>query len=479
MIRYTNDIKIDPNEYALVSYAKRFPIEIIDELARTDSSNEKIEILVNALTQNLALKTGLELCYSPRVKFGIKQIPVWKPATASAFHCERILKDLQLFVNREVTGNAAVSKLKDILEIAEPQDALFIERIISRDMKCGINSGLINKASKRALGFELIPEFPVMLCSAFDSSKISEWPFPCFVQTKMDGMRIAAIVTPNNITYHTRNGNSFDDDPTSVTSFIRSYIQHSVLFNNSFGLKLDWSSFALDGEMVVMSLDLKSIAPRKEGNGVLTRLIRGTSTPEDRKRLRFIVWDIIPLEQFNSGEWKMPYNSRYQLLSELISFALDNADCIEETCPVRVVKTSFVYNLDSAMKIYNEELESGNEGVIIKSNTGHWKSSRVKWQMKLKAEIEMDAKIVSCIEGTGKYEGMLGSFVCEATDERGVIRFNVGTGFTDKDRVDFWINKPLDKIVNVRYNEIITSSDGTRSLFLPVFVEVRNDVGPF
>lgn len=170
---------------------------------------------------------------------------------------------------------------------------------------------------------------------------------------------------------------------------------------------------------------------------------------------------------------QFPYEARYKLLEKVLNedSGLSN---------IHLVKSIIVSNYLDAIRLFEEELKSGNEGVIVKSLNNIWAFQRSKTQIKIKAELEMDAKIVDVVEGTGKYEGMLGSFVCEATDELGPIVFNVGSGLTDEDRRQFWEDKPIGKTINVKYNEIISSSGySPRSLFLPIFVEVRSDVGPF
>jgi ATP-dependent DNA ligase len=460
-------ITLDPSVYGKLSYGKRFPIEIVDELEATPSSNDKVEILKKALVENAGFRKGVELCYSPRIKFYIRQIPDYIPAKASAYHCVRILDDLKLFYNRLVTGSAAVEKLRNILEIAEPQDAEFISRIVQRDLGCGVSGGLINKAAKAVKLGEIIPEFPVMLCSAFDKEKLENFEFPAIAQTKMDGMRVAAVVGNGTVNYFTRNGNSFEDDPAALSNYI--------LFDVGAKCPAQGGGFVLDGEMLVVNKDGKPVT-RKEGNGVLTRLIRGTSTPEERNRVRFVVWDIILLQSFWEGEWKARYADRLSFLKTAVQAANDASGLDLVT----VVKTELVNNHRDAMTLFNEELANGNEGIILKSVNGIWKNARPKWQLKMKAELEMDAVIVGVQEGTGKYEGKLGALICRAEDKDGPIEFNVGSGFDDAEREEFWKNQPIGQVVNVKYNEIISSKgDGPRSLFLPIFVEVRSDVGPF
>jgi ATP-dependent DNA ligase len=76
-------------------------------------------------------------------------------------------------------------------------------------------------------------------------------------------------------------------------------------------------------------------------------------------------------------------------------------------------------------------------------------------------------------DGTGKYEGMLGALVCESED--GIIKVKVGSGFNDEDRKKIKKQDVLGKVVAVKYNARIRSKHEDESLFLPIFVEIRED----
>jgi hypothetical protein len=66
---------------------------------------------------------------------------------------------------------------------------------------------------------------------------------------------------------------------------------------------------------------------------------------------------------------------------------------------------------------------------------------------------------------------MLGAILCESAD--GVIKVSVGSGFNDGQRNQG--DELVGKIVAVKYNARITNKEGDQSLFLPIFIEVRND----
>jgi hypothetical protein len=56
-----------------------------------------------------------------------------------------------------------------------------------------------------------------------------------------------------------------------------------------------------------------------------------------------------------------------------------------------------------------------------------------------------------------------------------IVKVNVGSGFNDAQRKQYWKENLVDKIVAVKYNARIKNKQGEESLFLPVFVEIRDD----
>jgi ATP-dependent DNA ligase len=137
------------------------------------------------------------------------------------------------------------------------------------------------------------------------------------------------------------------------------------------------------------------------------------------------------------------------------------------------VTSTIVQTLDEAQEIFQGYLADGYEGIILKDGSGEWEDKRSKTQIKFKGELECDLKIVAVEEGTGKAAGMLGAIVCESAD--GVVKVNVGSGFTDANRKQYWKENIVDKIVAVKYNARIKNKTGEESLFLPVFIELRDD----
>ena len=102
-----------------------------------------------------------------------------------------------------------------------------------------------------------------------------------------------------------------------------------------------------------------------------------------------------------------------------------------------------------------------------------WQDKRVKHQIKFKGELECDLKVVGFEPGTGKYVGKLGALICESDD--GIIKVKVGSGFNDEDRESIKEQDVIGKVVAVKYNARIRSKSEDESLFLPIFLEIRQD----
>jgi len=140
---------------------------------------------------------------------------------------------------------------------------------------------------------------------------------------------------------------------------------------------------------------------------------------------------------------------------------------------IHLVESKSVGSFEEAQKIFEEYLAQGQEGIILKDMSGVWEDKRVKTQVKFKAELDCDLKVIGIQPGTGKYEGLVGALLCESED--GIIKVDVGSGLSDFDRKEFTTNSPVGKIVAVVYNARIKNKQGEESLFLPRLVEVRED----
>lgn len=146
-------------------------LAILNELANEPSINAKVAILQRE-KGNTTLKAVFEAAYNPMVTYGIKQIPVYKATGDCDLICS-VFAIKEHLASRLYTGSAASNFLQGLLEESSEDDAIVLERIIQRDLRCGTSDSL---ASRVWAG--LVPTFDVMLAH----KDISGIHYPAFAQ---------------------------------------------------------------------------------------------------------------------------------------------------------------------------------------------------------------------------------------------------------------------------------------------------------
>jgi hypothetical protein len=417
----------------------------LNQLAAEPSRNAKIAML-EANKSNELLREVVRLTLDPFTQFYQRKIPVYKTSD-TVTSLQNALGGLYDLSSRTVTGNAAIEYLRMLLSSVSADDAKVLERIIDKSLDCGVNSSTANK-----VWMGLIKEYPVMLCSPFEQRLVDKIKFPAYVQLKMDGMRFNAIVRDGKCEFRSRNGKEIQLLGNLEQEFIKLAGNVDCVF---------------DGELLVMMPGDDQFVDRQTGNGILNKANKGTISAEQAALVHATVWDVIPYVLFGDGYCGSPYSTRFSSLKKLV-------DTIPpENKKIWLVSSDMVENIDQANAKFEEYLGLGLEGIILKDGSGAWEDKRAKHQIKFKGELECDLKIVAVEEGTGKYEGMLGAIVCESAD--GIVKVNVGSGFNDEHRKTLKEKDLLGKIVAVKYNTRIQNKSGDESLFLPIFVEVRED----
>ena len=414
--------------------------DILEELA-SDNSRLFKQALLEKHKDNEVLKEVFRLAYDPFTQFYIRKIPTYTRNTGKMdgqLTLQLAMPQLGMLSTRQVTGNAGIDFLADLLSRLNDKDAQVFERIIGKDLKVGCSASTANKVWPY-----LIAEYPCMLCSQFDQKIVDKLKFPAMVQLKMDGMRFNAIIKDGAVAFRSRNGKEINLLGNLEQEFIEMSRGQNVVF---------------DGELVVS--DKGVLLDRQTGNGILNKAVKGTISDLEAHKVNATVWDIIPYEHFIAGKGTVDYGVRFAILQTM---SLPRK--------VHLVEHRMVGNFDEAQAIFEKYLSEGQEGIILKDLRGKWEDKRSKGQIKMKGELECDLKIVGIQEGTGKYVGKVGAYLCESAD--GIIKVDVGSGFKDDQRtID---NGVIGKIVAVKYNVRIKNKQGEESLFLPIFLEIRED----
>jgi ATP-dependent DNA ligase len=413
-------------------------LQILHQLEAASGRLEK-EAILKAHATDPVFKEVCRLTLDPLVNFYIKKLPeagVAREGTDTWTLSEALESIKTHLATRALRGNAATTHVHRLLTCLEPEDREVLRRVLGRNLKCGVSEATVEK-----IWPDLKLSYPCMLVSPLDSK--TKIKFPCVVQTKMDGMRFNAHVQSGHVAFKSRAGKELDLSGLPIEADFQ---------------KLPDGVY--DGELLVANCD------RKTGNGILTKFQKGTGTPAAGRDIHARVWDVIPSADFAKGVYSVGYIQRFRILS----------GTLKAEHPTRIILVQAwldVSSIEEVQEIYKEQLSCGEEGVILKDPQGPWEDKRVKHQVKMKAELEADLRVTGFLPGSGKYEGKIGSLLVESAD--GKVKSAVGTGLDDEER-SCDPSEFLGKIVAVKYNALIDDKKtGLKSLFLPVFVEVRDD----
>jgi hypothetical protein len=399
------------------------------------------EAILKENASNELLKKVINLALNPFIHYNIKKIP--KPSVdifTEPKDLDTALNDLNSLVNRTYTGNAASQYLSKLLGSLSTDNQAVLIKVVLKDLDCGVNVSTVNRVWPN-----FIPDYPCMLCEPFSAKLADKIKFPAVAQHKLDGMRFNALLHGGKVEFRARSGKLID-------------LSGSPLETKFASLGLDRVVF--DGELLALD-SAGNVLPRQTGNGIISKAQKGTATKEDLSKISCVLWDYIPLKDFKAGKSELAYSERFSKLKLAV-----------KESNLEIVTSFDINNIDEAQELSTLLIKEGHEGIILKDCSGIWENKRVKHQLKFKAELECDLIVTEISEGTGKYTGMIGALVCESAD--GMLKVNV-SGLTDAQRASD-IYDFIGKVVSVKYNAKIKDSvKGTWSLFLPRFVEVRDD----
>lgn len=417
--------------------------EMVERLRSTTSRNEKEAILKEY--NNDYILDFLYCVYCPYIDYGVRDISDTRLAKAkSNDNYTDYIDLLDKLDSRELSGNAALGAIKHFKETHSADEIAVLEMCINRTIGAGVSITTINKVHN-----DYIPVFTVMLAQQLDIENLNKDKL-YVIEEKMDGVRFEAITNADKCILYTRNGN----------------IAHIPSIENELS-----TLCAVKPETLVLSLEITG-KDRKSVSGTINKFLKGTATKEDEQDLVANVFDVNYAADFEKQVCNMRLYARRMILDVL--FEDFESDIVRRVDSVTCVLGDDVQEV--VRNYYKEIVDAGGEGVIVKDLDGFYEFKRSKNWLKAKEWLTMDLRIVGFTEGYGKRENTIGGLICETDDKR--ISVNVGSGLSDEDLEYIANNKEqvLGKIVEVKYNaEIDDKNTGKRSLFLPVYVDIRTD----
>lgn len=402
-----------------------------DELNSSNSTLDKKEVL----KKYSGCKELLYYVYNPYIQFYVTSTNLKKRSDLVASDSpEDIFIVLDKLNSREITGHDAISMVNHFIEKNKEYSEI-IYNIIDRDLKTRVGAKIINDVFPN-----LIPEFSVALANKYQDyeDKIDfereEW----YASHKLDGCRCLCVIDKEgNPSFYSREGKSFD-----TLDVLGKAVKSLGLTNR-----------VLDGEICIID---------ENGNENFQAIMKEIRRKNHIiKNPKYLLFDILTLEEFDSKKSKATLMERYD---RLYNIKINNNF-------IEILSQKKVDSKNHLVEMVNVANEKNWEGLILRKNSGY-EGKRSKNLLKVKkmedAEYQIiDVKIGFIDDGQGnKVEG-----VSNITIQHKGNNVDVGSGFTFQERV-YWKDHPeelIGKVATIQYFEETTNQKGEHSLRFPVF----------
>ena len=426
--------------------------KFIEEMNKTNSTNDKIATLTK-YKEDVLVQRVLKMTYDKvSFVFGVTMKNVKAGSSENTRDLPWALDQLERLAKREVTGNAAIGLVENILESMSEDDREVIIKIIGRDLKINMGRTNINKVMKG-----LIIKPPYKRCDIGTEKNVKkniDFSKRVYSELKMDGTYRSASVDGDDITIMSRSGNE------DVFPIIEDEIR----------------TINIDGYVLLGEMTLRNEQDRSKGNGIINSI---TEREEKQDDIIFTVWEIVPVEEYmlDKKEIKVlkkenkliKYGESFSKLEKLLTEAnLSN---------VKLIEYKLINNMREAYEHFQEVTERGDEGTVIKSEDMVWEDGTSKMQLKVKLVISAEVRCTGFIEGTPgtKREKTFGSIAFE--NDEGTIKGST-SGFTDAQLEDFNSRRDelIGRVFEVEFNDITKARNSETYAFShPRFIEFRND----
>ena len=402
-----------------------------------------MKYLIGLKTDKIACEV-FRLALDPYITFGV--LPDTIPKVHGGKGCDDyfgkrwklVRKFLDDFASRARTGGEA----RKVVEawMSEPDIAPVFARILSKDLRCGVQAKTVNKVVPG-----LIPTFEIALAAEgyviVKDKKTGKFvidtrpdgvEYPCMAEPKFDGVRLVALKREGVVSLVSRSGKPYSNFP-NIEAAIQDLPQDNIM---------------LDGEVAGVTFDsVMNVAHRKKG--------------KDDRNLALHGFDILSLAHFEGATGKIAQTRRTEHVRSVVA---ESGTAFLCTVPHKIVKSE-----KEMLAYFTKMRKKGYEGLVLKKLRAPYSFARTAVWIKAKEWLSVEGIVVGFEEGTSKYKGKLGALKLKID---GVVT-KAGTGYSDALRGSIWRNRKTykGKMVEIKAQE--KTKDG-RFRF-PVFLRFRED----
>ena len=403
--------------------------ELFDKIANTSGKNDKIKIIKQNKDNELFIEC-LKFLLDSDIVTGLSKKKIKKRVAVMGYRLETMEEAMEYLKHHNSGRDSDIAMIKDFCDRQEGCK-LFCEGLFTKSLKIGIDVKGVNKAIPN-----LIPSFDIMLGSKGELDKLPKGMK--FVTEKYDGVRCFTQIRDGRIIMKSRQNKVFEGLVD---------IENAIADLGLDNVCLDGELLAIDSPYETVYKDTMKIVSTKD---------------EEKHGVKYMLFDIIPLSEFDNKEGKTKYSDRRAWLNTIKESRFINV------APILYKGT----DIDEVLKVLDECRGNGAEGCMINTDKPY-EFKRSKVLQKLKVMSTCDLRVIGFEKGDGKLKGTLGKIICNYKG----FDLGVGSGFSEAMRDEIWNNqdKYLGKISEIQYFEETNNDEGGLSLRFPVFKQWRFD----
>lgn len=387
--------------------------KVISLIQRTPGYNDK-QYLLKKNENVQGLKEILRFIYDPYNKTGISTAKLTKALMFAEAHGPYIMgeepfisyTDMIKYLKRHNTGTdsdlvmaARFINCTKAMYAEVPFAAELAKAIVTQDLQIGVTSKTLNTV----YGEHFIPITGCMLGTLLDKVPLSKVKWPCVVTEKLDGVRRILIKENGVSRLYSRSGH----EDTGLVDIIA---DAEFLPDNR----------VYDGELLAIGQFEDNIAQRQ---ATFSR----SAGNRNKHGLAFNIFDMLPVEEFYNGISEDTAAVRKLLLgATLMDDSIQHLEGLEKNWPMLIASygihrelsfikpvpiLGFVKNLAEVEPLVEPIWARKGEGVMLNTADGLYEIKRSKSLLKVKFTEEITLQVVDVMEGSGKFEDMLGAFI--------------------------------------------------------------------
>ena len=335
-------------------------------------------------------------------------------------------------------SDASIATIQNYLH-KNPEYEEFLKRLFTKNLPIGVEAATINKV----YGEEIIPVWEVQQGYPIDKYKFKKGEL-IFASRKLNGSR----------------GTYFRSDIISRQAQKFEGLDHIIKdIENIIG-----TDYAVDGELIRRNIDGLT-----DGQNFRETISILNSDGNDKSLIKFVIFDIVPVDEFERDACTENYSARKKRL-------LDLKNKIQKNGTQNIEVVQMVYEGTDVNDVYDwldYAVKHDWEGLVVNRQVPY-RRTRHNGCLKVKRFYTVDLCITAIEEGQNRLAGTMGALV---VDYKG-NELRIGSGFDDATRATVWANHDdyIGKIVECKYKEVsCDKKTGAESLQFPTFVRFRND----